>query len=243
MTQLHILVVDDDRDFAESMAMVIEGRGHKVDVAFNGRDAVRKFRATDYDIAFMDVKLPGMNGVESFMEVRKFKPYARVVMMTGYSVQHLLSQAVAQGAWGVLHKPLDMTEILQMIEKVKPDGVLIADDDPDFVKSVEDVLKRADWKVSVAANGREALDCMESTPIDVLILDLRMPILNGLETYMELKRSGHAVPTIIVTAYAEEERQSIDSLLAMSVTAMLRKPFDPRDLIRAVEHLAQDDKE
>ncbi len=237
MKQLRVLVVDDDQDFAESLAMVMEIRGHHVELAFNGVEAVDKFREQDFDIAFMDVKLPGMNGVESFLEVRKFKPEARVVMVTGYSVAELLEQAVANGAWGVLHKPLDMPALVRMLEKVKPYGLLIADDDRDFVDSVKDMLIDEGWKVFVAHNGKEAVEQVLSNAIDLLILDLHMPVLSGLETYLELKRMGREVPTIIVTAYADEESDSIRELPANSIGAIVRKPFDPRELIEAVERI------
>ncbi|MCP4936069.1 MAG: response regulator, partial [bacterium] len=90
MKRIKILVVDDDRDFAESLVFVLEGRGYEVEVAHTGEAAIRKFQNNDFDIAFMDVKLPGKNGVESYMEIRKFKSDAKVVMMTGYSVEQLL---------------------------------------------------------------------------------------------------------------------------------------------------------
>ena len=79
MKNINVLIVDDDRDFAESLAMVLDGRGYQVDTVHSGEGAIRKFREKDFDIAFIDVKLPGKNGVESFMEIRKIKPEARVV--------------------------------------------------------------------------------------------------------------------------------------------------------------------
>ena len=140
MTKLRVFIVDDDIDFAESLAEVIARRGHSVELAHSGEDAVERFRDAEFDIAFMDVKLPGMNGVESFFEIRKNKPDAKVMMMTGYSVENLLRQAIDNGALGVLRKPLDFDEVLEALKKVKPNGlVLIADDDPDFVASLENV--------------------------------------------------------------------------------------------------------
>ena len=84
----------------------------------------------------VDVKLPGKNGVESFLEIRKFKPESKVVMMTGYSVNQLLDEAVDNGAWGVLHKPFNMELMFEMLGKIKPRGILIADDDPAFVNTI-----------------------------------------------------------------------------------------------------------
>ncbi len=239
MKRIKILVVDDDRDFAESLVFVLEGRGYEVEVAHTGEAAIRKFQNNDFDIAFMDVKLPGKNGVESYMEIRKFKSDAKVVMMTGYSVEQLLDQAVENGAWDVLHKPLDMEKILSMIEKIQPHGILIADDNPDFVMSIQELLTSKGYSVFVATNGRQAVERILSNGIDVLIMDLRMPVLNGLETYQELKKAGRAVPTIIVTAFADEETGTVERLQALSVSGVLRKPFDPRELLRAIERLAK----
>ncbi|MFL7792536.1 MAG: response regulator [Anaerolineae bacterium] len=235
MCALRVFIVDDDQDFAKSLALLIEGRGYQVELAFSGEEAIAKFREQDFDITFMDVRLPGKSGTESFLEIRKFKPSARVVMMTGYSVEQLLEQAVEHGAWGVLDKPID---VHQMLERIKPDGILVVDDDADFVESIKNLLVDEGYTVFAATNGQEAIDRIRSNSIDILILDLRLPILSGLETYLELKRIGHAVPTLIVTAYFDDYTDDVNKLQSLSVSGILRKPFDPRDLLVAVERLA-----
>lgn len=241
MSKLNILIVDDDPDFAESLADVMELNGHNVEIAFKGEDAVKIFGERDFDITFMDIRLPGKNGVESFLDIRKIKQDARVVMMTGFSVEQLLSQAVENGAWGVLHKPLKMEKVLEMLDRIKQGGILIADDDPDFVHGIKEVLTSNGYSVFVAGNGREAVERLRANGIDVIILDLRMPVLNGFETYMELKRLGRLIPTIIVTAYMNEETDALNTLRSLSVTGILTKPFDPEDLLRAMESLSESD--
>ncbi len=237
MKPLDILIVDDNKDFAESMADVLELDGHNITVAFSGEDAEVQFKKQNFDVTFMDVKLPGKSGVESFLAIRKQKPGAKVVMMTGYSVKNLLDQAVKNGAWDILHKPLKMEEVVKMLAKVKPDGILIADNDPDFIDSIRQILVHNGYNVFVAHNGKEAIEKMKSNGIDVLILDLRMPVLNGLDTYMELKEMDKAVPTIIVTAFAGEETETLNKLRSLSITGVLNKPFHPKDLLSALEEL------
>ncbi len=237
MKKTHILIVEDDQDFAESMADTLELHGHEVQLAVSGEEAVSVFKEKDFDIAFMDVKLPGKNGVESFLEIKKFKPEAKVVMMTAYSVNQLLDEAVENGAWSVLHKPFNMEHVLEMLNRIKQYGILIADDDPDFVKSIIDILKKKNYNVYVARDGKEAIERVKSDDIEVLLLDLHMPILSGLEVYVDLKKSGHTVPTIIVTAYAKEEADTLDRLRTLSVTGILTKPFDPKVLLQAVNDL------
>ena len=62
---LRIFVVDDHKDIADGLADVLRMKGHEVEVAYNGQQAIRIFREKEFDISFMDVMMPGMNGVES----------------------------------------------------------------------------------------------------------------------------------------------------------------------------------
>lgn len=122
------LIVDDDRDHGESIAEVLEMRGHGVEVAYTGEDAVERFRAGDFDLVLMDVKLPRMNGVEAFLACKAIRPAARVMMMTGYSVEPLVSAALNDGALCVLHKPFAVSRLLELIEQLEPRSrVLVAD--------------------------------------------------------------------------------------------------------------------
>jgi len=236
MKALSIFIVDDDQDFAESLAEILTGAGHRVELCFDGETAVRIFQEKEFDITFMDVKLPHKNGVESFFEIRKINPRARVVMMTAYSVEQLVAQAIRNGAIGVLRKPFDTSRVMGMLEDVQPDGViLMADDDPDFVDSLRQLLVDNGYKVVVARTGREAVTTILADGIDILVLDLKLPVLSGLEVYLELKRRNRALPTIIVTGYAVEEAETMDQLRAMSVAGCLVKPFDPQKLLEIIQ--------
>lgn len=240
MKSLNIFIVDDDMDFAESLADIFEMEGHTCKMAHDGETAIARFKEEQFDLAFMDIKMPGKNGVETFMEIRKIQPHAKIIMMTGYSVEDLINQAVENGAWGVLHKPLDMDEILGMVNKVTPTGILIADDDTDFVDNLKDVLEDSGFNVYQAKDGQEAVERVQDGNVDILILDLRMPILNGLETFMSLKENGIAVPTIIVTAYADTENNTLKKLKTYCVNGILNKPFNPESLIEILNDLVED---
>lgn len=242
MRTVNVFIVDDDKDFAESLSIALEGHGCMVEIVHSGEEAIRIFQEKDFDIVFMDVKLPGKNGVESFLEIKKIKPHVMVVMMTGYSVAQLLDQALENGAWGVLNKPINMEKLLAMLKEVGEEGILIVDDDPDFVSSIQDLLSNCGCRVFVASNGEEAIQNFRSKKIDILILDLRMPMFNGLETYLQLKKEGYVVPTIIVTAFAEEEKHAVKILSSMPVDGLLRKPFDPKKLLNLIEGLKKGKK-
>ena len=116
MKQLNILVVDDDAESAASIADLFSSDNHRVIVAYNGQEAIDAYAAYDFDFGFFDVMMPGKNGVESFLEIRKFNPTAKVYFMTGYSEGELLDAARAGGALGVFSKPTDPARLLDLVE-------------------------------------------------------------------------------------------------------------------------------
>jgi two-component system, NtrC family, response regulator HydG len=232
---MRVFVVDDDNDHAESIADVLEGRGYDVELAFSGEEAVARFREADFDVVLMDIKLPGINGVEAFFEFKKIRPSAHVFMMTGYSVEQLIAQAVDNGALGVLKKPFEMGDLLAALEDVKPRGmVLVADDDPLFSSSVIALLETQGYRVETATTGQEALEKLAEGGVDCLLLDFRMPILSGLEVYLRMKQAGKLVPTILVTGHAGDDEAS---RLGTMTQGLLVKPFDPAVLLHAMAAL------
>jgi len=232
--RLRILVVDDDRDFAEGMADVLELQGRSCEAVFTGEEAIRRSRDEDFDVIFMDVRLPGKSGIDCFMEIHACKPDTKVVIMTGCSVEQLLETAPScRGAWLTLQKPFDTNRVLEMLQVIEPcGGVLIADDDPDFARSLREALQAQRYRVFLAQDGQQALDVMRTRDdIDALILDLRMPVKTGLEVFQEMREEGSRLPTIVVTGYPVEEARSLETLRVLKVDGVLIKPFNPSDLV------------
>ncbi len=237
-SNLRIFVVDDDRDFAASLRFLLESEGHTVQVAHSGEEAVEVLGQETFDLTLLDVRMSGMNGVESFLEVRRQHPSARVMMMTAYSIEELLQQAIDAGALGVLRKPFSEADLLRTLEEVKPAGiVLVADDDVDFAYNLEVLLAERDYSVIRAKTGEEALERIANNRIDVLILDLRLPIMSGLEVYSQLRAKGQALPTVLVTAYAVEESERVAELRRMNIAGCFEKPFSPDELLSFLDDL------
>ena len=112
---LNILVVDDDAENADSLAELFAMDDHKVIVAYDGKQAIEAFSLNKVDIGFFDVMMPGKNGVDSFIEIKREHPDAKVYFMTGYSADDLLKKALANGAKGVFGKPMDLAKVLDLI--------------------------------------------------------------------------------------------------------------------------------
>ena len=112
----NVLVVDDLRSIRLTLGGILEDEGYNVVLAENGYQAIESAKQTPFDLVFMDIKMPGINGVQTFREIKKVNPQAVVIMMTAYSVEDLVSEALKEGAYTVVYKPFDIDELVKTIE-------------------------------------------------------------------------------------------------------------------------------
>lgn len=111
-----IMILDDDVDLAESLADVLEISGHSVALAHSGESAIQVASEVDFDLAFFDVQMPGIDGVEAFLRIKEAKPDCKVYIMTGFSVQDRLDTALEHGAMGVMRKPFEVTDMIEKLQ-------------------------------------------------------------------------------------------------------------------------------
>ncbi len=115
---IRVLIVDDEEYIRLSLSELLSYIGFEVATAANGEDALSKLTENRFDIAFMDIKIPGMNGVELLGRVRKAYPDVSVIMMTGYATVENAVEAVKLGAYDFLRKPYDIEEIKVSINRL-----------------------------------------------------------------------------------------------------------------------------
>ena len=238
MTQLNILIVDDNQDLAEGLGMVLEDEGYQVALAFNGADAIESFSAGHFDMVFLDVKLPDMNGIEVFQKIHKASPKVKVIMMSGFRIEQLIAEVVEDGDVEVLRKPLENARVLELLGRIHNESIILIDNnDFDFADILSVYLNDHGVKAVLALKAQQAIKDVLSNQVDVLVLDLHMPIMCSLEVYLELQQQGHAVKTIIVTGYIDKESSDADMLRSTAGTGCLFKPFDPQEMLEAIEKI------
>jgi two-component system, NtrC family, response regulator HydG len=111
-----ILLVDDNEAFLDSAKDVLEEEGYEVTTASSGEEALKRFQADEYQVVVMDIKMSGMNGVETFIQMKKTDSRVKVIMCTAYIVETLIRRAVEEGARAVLRKPFEMEVLLRTID-------------------------------------------------------------------------------------------------------------------------------
>ena len=113
-----VLVVDDDPEIGTLFRRVLGNRSQTVTVARDGYEALERVNQDKYDLVFLDVKLPGMDGVETLEKIKSVSPDSIVVMMSGYSVEEEIKRAIDMGAQDFLSKPFEDMDQIMTIEEV-----------------------------------------------------------------------------------------------------------------------------
>ena len=119
MSKASILIVDDDISLGRSLSLVLKHKGYAVTTAQGGREALVEVKERPFDLVFMDIKMPALNGVETYKKMKKVRPGIMVVMMTGYSVEGLVQEAVNNNAYTCLYKPFDVEKMLRLIGEIQ----------------------------------------------------------------------------------------------------------------------------
>jgi two-component system, NtrC family, response regulator HydG len=238
-----ILLVDDNVAFIDSVKDVLEVEGCVVDTAHSGEDAVAMVENADYALVLMDIKMPGMNGVECFLKMKASNPRVRVILITAYALTDLIKTACDNGVWAVMKKPLDMGTLMQTIATARQETacgcILVADDDRALCDNLYEILSANGYHVAVACDGQAAIDLADKQPFDILLLDLKLPERNGLEVYRHIKAKQPHLMKILMTGYADEMKALIDQAISESVYTFMTKPLKMEQLLKLVDEVAQ----
>ena len=113
--QVSVLLVDDEKDFVETLAERLETRGFKVSKAFSGDECLATIRKDHIDVVILDVLMPGKDGIETLREIKQTNPLIEIMMLTGHATIDTAIKGLHLGAYDYLNKP---TETKDLVEKI-----------------------------------------------------------------------------------------------------------------------------
>jgi len=112
---IKVLLIDDEKDFVESLAQRLEVRDVDVKAAFSGDGALSLIQEHDFDVVILDVLMPGKDGIDTLKEIKAIKPLVQVIMLTGHATVETAIEGMKQGAFDYLIKPVEITTLLEKI--------------------------------------------------------------------------------------------------------------------------------
>ncbi len=242
-----ILIVDDNISLSRTLSFVLERKGYAATTDKDGPEAIERIKEEPFDLIFLDIKLPFMNGVEAYRRIKKIRPESVVVMMTAYAVEDMVQEALQEGACGIIYKPLDMGKVIARIERAReamPGAlILVVDNDPGTVTLLKNMLTRRGCRVGIAHTGKEAIAMTQEKTYEIIFIEMKLPLLNGLETYLAIKKINPETVAIMMTAYPLEMAELVEQALKSYAYAYLDKPLKMEVLHRLVDEILEKKKE
>ena len=245
MEQTSILVVDDELETRELLYGALTGSGYEVSTAPGGEAALTLLDKERPDLLLLDMEMPGMDGVQTLERIRSFDDKLNIVMLICPGDEDLEEQARKAGASGFLPKGLRIETFLEMIPRMlsqkepgfraqgEPQGKILVVDDEETIRALlSEFLTGKGYQVFLTASGQEALRIVEKEKPELVLLDIRMPGMDGILTLKKIKAMNGKVGVIMITANQDAElaRQA----LKLGAYDYIGKPLDFKYLERSV---------
>jgi DNA-binding NtrC family response regulator len=230
-----VLIVDDDADIRFNIRDILEDLGYQTDVAADGPSALALIEQTLYDVALLDFKMPGMDGADLYREIKKRRPEIPAIMITAYAGTDGDDKAKQAGTWHVLHKPVELSELLPLVDEVsRTPVVLVVDDDHEFCETLRQILSERHFRVRLAHSQQEGLKKATGGDFDVAILDMRLGDGDGLELLEAIQMQSPQVKTILVTGHRSDVQRLQSRIELLNLDSICFKPIEMDDLLGAI---------
>ena len=241
-----ILIANADHRFSQTLKNVLSAYGHEIMIARTGEETVQRFDERQPAVVLLDLMLLGLSGLDVLVKLKARVPRLPVVVVTGDVPIEIENRAREMGVTDVLRKRLNMDLIMQAVNRAlqeagrpinakpvsvasagvepKPATILLVDDERGICDLVGEFLKRRGYRIQTAYGGEEALAKIEQEPPDLVLLDIYMPGINGVDVLRRLVKSQFAGGVIMLTASQEEPL--LKTAMDLGAFDVLSKPVD-----------------
>ncbi len=250
-----LLVIDDDRLHCDLLQVAFARQGYQVSTATSGQAGVALFRQLRPLVTLIDLRMPEMDGLAVLKEIRTQDPCAGVIILGGGVTEDQENQARELRVTDFVRKGLSLDVLIGAVHRVAQqskrqasalqarsrdagvqgpsEDILVVDDDVMARDLLVRFLGLRGYQVRSAADGREALRLVSESVPDLLILDLVMPEMNGVELLQALKERDYAGRTIILSGHQNDPL--LAEAWALGPQEVLDKPIDLERALMAIQ--------
>jgi len=246
---MKILIVDDEESICKKLKCELQKESFKVAYKISplrvlGDLKRAKRDGEPYNLLFLNIRMPGMDGFKLLEEIKKARLNLDIIFITGYGDEEKAIKAIRLGAFDYLNKPISLKElhtaifrVKQKIEKEEKEPfrhrVLVVDDEKDLCDHIKHELNKDGYLATAAYDGEKGLDYFKNNRVDIVIADLKMPGMSGLEMLKHCREITDNFISIIITGHGDHE--TAIKALRMDVFDYLKKPIPLEELIISVD--------
>ncbi|MBD2019982.1 response regulator [Leptolyngbya sp. FACHB-36] len=237
-----LLIVDDDRELTQQLAEEAKAWGIRVDIAPSVAEARSVLAQTRPDVVLLDLEFPGSieGGLELLTTLAAYKPAIPVLVLTAQESFVDRVKVARLGGRGFLQKPMEPPHVLEAIAQVLQHcntveaKVLIVDDDPQLLALLRSLLEPWGLKLTLLDNSEQFWDVLEQTAPDLLILDVEMPNLSGIDLCQVVRNDPrwNEVPILFLSAHTDAE--TVQQVFRVGADDYVHKPIVPPELVARV---------
>lgn len=236
-----VLIVDDEADTCANLADIFSELGYHADTAHDGFAALQLVETQPfYDIVLLDLRMPGMDGLELYRRIKQKSAGTEALIVTAYATSDTAKSAIAAGARCVLSKPVNIGKLLGLVQSaLETPLVLVVDDDHDLCDSLWDILHEQGFRVHLAHDVSEAGKTLQHSRFQVVLLDMKLPSGDGSNVLQQIRVTNPQARTIVITGNPNEMENRVQQALAEGAAAVAYKPFDVPTLLKMVGGFSQ----
>jgi len=226
--KLKVLLVDDEKEFVDSLSERLSLRDLDTGIAYNGEEALKAVKTEEPDLMVLDLRMPGIDGLEVLRRAKRSNPDVQVIILTGHGSDKEEKEAKRLGAIAYLQKPVDIDQLVGALHKEKL-KVLLVDDEREFVDSLSERLELRNIEPEIAYDGEQALKAVKEGNPDLMVLDLRMPGIDGMKVLRKVRKTNPDVQVVILTGHGTDREE--EEAKKLGAFAYLKKPADIDQLV------------
>jgi len=232
--KLTVLIVDDDRMMVKTLTDILRIKGYEVVPVHSAQEGLERLKAGEFQCVLTDMRMPGMDGLAFYRAIKNFQPTLPVVLMTAYSADEVVRNALAEGAIGALTKPINIEALLRFLSHLRKErSVIILDDDLLFAQSLANILRGYSFNAIAVTDPDKAMQLLRPDG-QVLLLDMKLDKVSGLSVLQRIREVYPKLPVILMTGYKAEVASEIEAARQMYIHACLYKPFHIDELVNAL---------
>jgi DNA-binding NtrC family response regulator len=226
-----ILLADDEASVRMTLAANLELEGFEVETAEDGQRALELFGEKPFDLVLTDIRMPRMDGVQLFQEIRRREPGMPVVLMSGFALEDLVDHALTHGAFALLPKPFEVEHVVAVVTSAARRPVVLVVDG-DEARATAEAL-RALGVAAIAGDDEETtVRVIEERRADVCVTELTSADGGALDMACRLLSRAPSLTWIAVSA--RDAHALVRRAAALGAFACFARPVEAAELARAV---------
>jgi|SRR3989338_7563972 len=234
---IKLLIVDDESGLCEYLRDFFGPKGYQVSIATSAQEALAFVERETPELVLLDINMPDINGLEVLRYIKKTSAQSKVIMVTVSDDADTREKAKRLGADDFVKKPFTtdyledivILKVAQLTKEKEPAHILIVDDE----EGIRDTLKkffseRFECELFEAGDGKHALDLLRAKKFDLVLLDIKMPGLSGMEVIRQLKKLDDKPCIWVITRFDSQE--VAHKVIEQGADDYIPKPFSLRVL-------------